>query len=91
MAEHLHHGPPDKESWQTLFGAKRYGSARAEGCARARARSAAMLVEQLQQRVHGLGGRHAKPVASRGAHHGAASRVVLQALAALEVLPASKS
>jgi hypothetical protein len=24
MAEHLHHGPPDKESWQTLFGPKQY-------------------------------------------------------------------
>jgi GSH-dependent disulfide-bond oxidoreductase len=24
MSEHLHSGPPDKESWQTLFGAKQY-------------------------------------------------------------------
>jgi hypothetical protein len=24
MEEHLHHGPPDKQSWQTLFGAKQY-------------------------------------------------------------------
>jgi len=24
MSEHLHHGPPDKQSWQTLFGPKQY-------------------------------------------------------------------
>jgi GST-like protein len=24
MEEHLHHGPPSKESWQTLFGTKQY-------------------------------------------------------------------
>ena len=24
MSEKLHHGPPDKQSWQTLFGPKQY-------------------------------------------------------------------
>src|SRR6185369_15149943 len=51
-----------------------------------RGRSAAMRVEQFEQRVHGLGGGHAQAVAARGAHHGAANRVVLQAFAAFEVL-----
>ena len=45
-----------------------------------------MRVEQLQQRVHGLGGGYAYPVAARGAYHGATYRVVFQAFAALEVL-----